>query len=189
MIKEVMEPNQFVDLYEVLQISHNADTDTIHRIYRILAQRFHPDNQETGNEEFFRSLTEAYRVLSDPEQRAAYDVHHREARCLTWKIFDQSTSAQGVEAERRKRDGVLSLLYRKRVSQPEQPYVTLKELEEILGVPKEHLEFTLWFLKENGQVQRSDNARYTISLKGVEAAEAILERKAVPLLASASRVA
>jgi curved DNA-binding protein CbpA len=184
-----MQPSHFVDHYEALQVSHNADTDTIHRVYRILAQRFHPDNQETGDEEVFRTLTNAYQVLSDSEKRAAYDVQHREARCLTWKIFDQSTSAQGVEAERRKRDGVLSLLYRKRVSQPDQPSVNLKELEELLGVPKEHLEFTLWFLKENQQVQRSDNARYTITLKGVEAAEAVLERKTVPLLTSASRVA
>jgi curved DNA-binding protein CbpA len=184
-----MQPSHFEDHYETLQISHNADADTIHRIYRILAQRFHPDNQETGSVDIFRTLTEAYQVLADPEKRAAYDVHHREARCLTWKIFDQSTSAVGVEAERRKRDGVLSLLYRKRVAQPDQPTVTLKEFEEMLGVPKEHLEFTLWFLKENQQVQRSDNARYTITLKGVEAAEAILERKPMPMLTSASRVA
>src|SRR5580692_11312769 len=100
-----MQPSAFIDFYEVLQISHNADSDTIHRIYRILAQRFHPDNRETGNEEMFRTLTEAFRVLSDPEKRAAYDVQHRESRCLNWKIFDQSTSALGVEAERRKRDG------------------------------------------------------------------------------------
>jgi curved DNA-binding protein CbpA len=179
----------FVDHYEALQVSHNADADTIHRVYRILAQRFHPDNQDSGNSDLFRHLTEAYNTLADPERRAAYDVQHRQARCLTWKIFDQSTSAQGVEAERRKRDGVLCLLYRKRVSQPDQPAMNLKDLEEILGVPKEHLEFTLWFLKENQQVHRSDNARFTITLKGAEAAETILERKAVPLLTSASRVA
>jgi curved DNA-binding protein CbpA len=184
-----MQPSHFVDHYEALQVSHNADADTIHRIYRILAQRFHPDNQETGSAEIFRLLTDAYHVLADPEKRAAYDVQHREARCLTWKIFDQSSAALGVEAERRKREGVLCLLYRKRVSQPEQATMSLKELEEILGVPKEHLEFTLWFLKENQQVQRSDNARFTITLKGVEAAELILERKQLPLLTSASRVA
>ncbi len=86
-----MEPNYFVDYYEALQISPNADADTIHRIYRILAQRYHPDNQQTGNLELFRTLTEAYRALADPEKRAAYDVQHREARRLTWKIFDQST--------------------------------------------------------------------------------------------------
>jgi curved DNA-binding protein CbpA len=184
-----MQPTHFVDHYETLQVSHNADPDTIHRIYRILAQRFHPDNQETGSVDIFRMLTESYQVLADPEKRAAYDVRHREARCLTWKIFDQSTSALGVEAERRKREGVLSLLYRKRISEPDKPSMNLKELEEMLGVPKEHLEFTLWFLRENQQAKRSDNARFEITLKGVEEAEAILERKTVPMLTSASRVA
>lgn len=184
-----MQPSHFVDHYEALQVSHNADADTIHRIYRILAQRFHPDNQETGNGDVFRALTEAYHVLADPEKRAAYDVHHRESRCIAWKVFDQSTAAQGVDAERRKREGVLCLLYRKRVLQPDQAAMNLKELEELLGVPKEHLEFTLWFLKENQQVQRTDNGRYAITLKGVEAAETVLERRPIPMLASASRVA
>src|SRR5579871_6401886 len=116
-----MQPGQFDDYYEILQISPNADLDTIHRVYRLLAQRFHPDNQETGNIEIFRQLTEAYNTVSDPERRAGYDVHHREARRLTWKIFDQSNSVQGFESERCKRQGILSLLYRKRLMTPEQP--------------------------------------------------------------------
>jgi curved DNA-binding protein CbpA len=186
-----MQPPAFVDFYEVLQISPNADSDTIHRIYRILAQRFHPDNQATGNPENFKSLTEAYHALADPEKRAAYDVHHRDARRLTWRIFDQSTAPMGVDGERRKRDGVLTLLYRKRVSQPEQPFLMLKELEELLGVPKEHLEFTVWYLRESQLIQRSDNGRFTITLKGVDAAEEVLDHKlrTVSLLPSATRVA
>ena len=34
------EPRVFVDYYEVLQISPNADDETVHRVYRIQAQRF-----------------------------------------------------------------------------------------------------------------------------------------------------
>ena len=45
---------------------------------------------------------------------------------------------------------------------------------------------TGWF---GQQIQRSDNARYVITLKGVEAAEVILERKPLPLLTSSIRVA
>ena len=41
------------DHYETLQVSANAEIDTIHRIYRLLAQRFHPDNQESGNADRF----------------------------------------------------------------------------------------------------------------------------------------
>jgi curved DNA-binding protein len=167
----------FVDHYETLQVSPNADPDTIHRVYRILAQRFHPDNRDTGDSETFRALTEAYRILSDPEQRAAFDIEHRTARRVTWKIFDQTTSAQGVEAERRKRAGILSLLYRKRIGQADSPTMNLKDFEELLGVPKEHLEFTLWYLKESQFVARQDNGRYAITLKGVDEAEAVCESR------------
>ncbi|MGA3189619.1 MAG: DnaJ domain-containing protein [Bryobacteraceae bacterium] len=172
---------QFVDHYETMQISPNADLDTIHRVYRLLAQRFHPDNQETGNSEAFHALTEAYKVLGDPEKRAAFDIEHRAARRLTWKIFDQTTSAQGVESERRKRSGILSLLYRKRIVQPDQPSMNLKDFEDLLGVPKEHLEFTLWYLKEGQFITRSDNGRYTVTLKGVDLAETLSEPRAEPL--------
>jgi len=165
----------FVDHYETLQVSPNADLDTIHRIYRILAVRFHPDNGETGDAEAFRLLTEAYRTLSDPQTRAAFDVEHRDARRLQWRIFDQTSSAQGVEAERRKRSGIVSLLYRKRIANPQQPNMNLREFEDLLGIPKEHLEFTLWYLKESLFVARTDNGNYAITLKGVDLAESLAE--------------
>lgn len=168
---------QFLDHYETMQISPNADLDTIHRVYRILAQRVHPDNRETGSTEAFRVLTEAYHTLSDPEKRAAYDVEHRATRRLTWRIFDQTTSSSSVDAERRKRSGVLSLLYRKRSAQPDQPAMNLKEFEDLLGVPREHLEFTLWYLKEGQFVSRTDNGRFSITLKGVELAEVYAEKR------------
>jgi curved DNA-binding protein len=164
--------SNFVDNYEVLQVSPNADPDTIHRVYRILAQRYHPDNRETGNEEKFKQLTMAYRMLSDPEQRAAYDLQHRATRRQQWKIFDQPNAADGVEGERHKRRGILSLLYTKRVNQPHQPEVTLLEMEELLGCPREHLECSLWYLREKGLLRRADNGRHSITAQGFEEAEA-----------------
>jgi len=183
----------FHDYYESLQVSPNADADTIQRVYRSLAQRYHPDHPETGDAETFRALTEAYHCLTDPECRAAYDVEHRQHRRLTWRIFDQSNSTQGVEAERRKRQGVLGLLYRKRVMDADQPSLTIKEMEDLLGTPREHLEFALWYLREAQCLQRTDNARYSITLKGIEVAEeAISARPEVApaaFLTAASRVA
>jgi DnaJ-class molecular chaperone len=58
------------DYYEILQISPNAEPEMIHRVYRLLAQRFHPDNGDSGNESRFRTMVEAYRVLGDPEEQA-----------------------------------------------------------------------------------------------------------------------
>ena len=169
------------DFYEVMQISPNADSDTIHRIYRLLAQRFHPDNQDSGRLEVFRALTEAYQTLGDPEKRAAYDVAHSAMRQLKWKIFDQATAPVGVDVERRKREGILTLLYRKRLSNPDHGYLNIKEIEELLGVPREHLEFPIWYLREAQLVQRSDNGRLVITLKGVDLAETALESQKMPL--------
>lgn len=161
-----------LDLYEVLQLSQNADTDTVNRVFRLLAQRFHPDNKDTGDEEWFKVLVQAHEVLSNPEKRAAYDVRHAMRQKARWRIFENAEAAKGVEAELRKRHGILSLLYLRRMTEPREPGMALQELEMLLGCPKEHLEFALWFLKENAWVVRADNGRVSITAKGVERAEA-----------------
>ncbi len=160
-----------IDLYEALQISPNADFEMIQRVYRLLAQRYHPDNSETGNEETFKRVLQAYRVLGDPAERASYDAGYRSQQRRRWKVFDQPGAAKGVDAERRKRQGVISLLYTKKMREPRKAGLSLRELEDLLGIPKEHLEFCFWYLGENGLVVRGDNARYEITVKGVNWAE------------------
>jgi len=159
------------DYYEVLQLSPNADAETIHRVFRILAQRYHPDNQETGDAAFFRLMMEAYRVLSDAEARASYDAGHQANRRLRWRIFDHDKASQGPEMERLKRKSILTALYTKHMNLPQQPGLTLSELEELLGVPREHLEFPIWYLREQGQISRTDNGRFSLTVKGVDQAE------------------
>ena len=87
-----MSEEKTVDYYEVLQVSASAEPETINRVYRLLAQRFHPDNQQTGDESRFRTILEAYTVLSDPEKRARYDVVHQQQRQDRWRLV--ATGAQ-----------------------------------------------------------------------------------------------
>jgi len=169
--------SSFVDYYEILQLSPTATTDTIHRVYRFLAQRYHPDNPETGNVEVFRQVLQAYRTLSDPEQRAAYDVDYHASRSLKWKIFQKPEDAEGVEEEKRKRWGVLTVLLRKRKEEPMKPGMTLRELEGMLGCPREHLEFTLWYLKSKSYIQAEDSGRVSITVHGVDVAEELSETR------------
>src|SRR5688500_9153267 len=127
-----MPDSSFVDLYEVLQISSNAHPETIQRVYMLLAQLYHPDNNETGDLALFEQVLQVYRILSDPEKRAAYDVEHKIASGLKWKIFDQAASTHGLEGEKRKRIGILSLLCTKRMNAPDSPTLTIVELEQLL---------------------------------------------------------
>ena len=83
------------DCYEVMQLSPHADAETISRVYRLLAARYHPDNRETGNSEKFLRLSEAYRILSDPEKRARYDARVRDAVRLERRKRIDGGSRQG----------------------------------------------------------------------------------------------
>jgi DnaJ-domain-containing protein 1 len=165
-------PADDLDYYEILQVSRLADADTIRRVFHALAQRYHPDNAQTGNEEKFRQVVEAHAALSDPEKRAAHDVFLASEDKTRYRIFDSLQSTEGVQAEIRKREGILRLLYTKRLTDPHQPSLRGRDFSEMLGCPIEHLEFSLWFLREQKLINRSDNNRFEITWQGVEAFEA-----------------
>jgi curved DNA-binding protein CbpA len=172
----------FVDHYEVLQISPNADQETVYRVYRVQAQRFHPDNKETGDAAAFRLISDAYQALADPQKRAEYDAQYRNSHYQSKRDqFEQSTSTSTLADEHRKRHEILTLLYRKRLAHPDQPLMGLRELLDLLGMPREQLEFSLWYLKEGGYLLRSDSARHSITLKGVELIETLAAHRTLPL--------
>ena len=157
------------DYYEVLQVSANAEPETINRVYRMLAQRFHPDNRETGNGSRFRAILEAYTVLSDPEERARYDVMHQRQRQDRWRLVSAGARAgNDFEMEQAARLTVLEVLYTKRRVEPNDPGVFTLDLEELTGRPREHLEFTVWFLLQKRLVSIGDNSRLLLTAEGAE---------------------
>jgi curved DNA-binding protein len=63
------------DFYEILGVSRTASQDEIQAAYRKLARTYHPDvNKDPAAEERFKEVSEAYDVLSDPDQRRRYDA-------------------------------------------------------------------------------------------------------------------
>ncbi|HXA50077.1 MAG TPA: DnaJ domain-containing protein, partial [Candidatus Acidoferrum sp.] len=157
----VAEPNPFMDadfhgapnFYEILQISPRADIDTIHRVYRIMAARFHPDNPVSGDHEMFLRLCEAYEVLSRPERRVLYDFALQARQTEPNPIFGARIFVDGLNGELNRRFGVLALLYQRRRTNQGGLGISTLELEKRMSLPREHLEFTLWYLRSKGFVQ------------------------------------
>jgi curved DNA-binding protein len=164
-----MASDQTTDYYEILQISPNAEPETVHRVYRLLAQRFHPDNTETGNDAQFRRLTDAYHVLSDPERRAKYDVHHARITQDRWRLVSAGAKADNdYESEAQIRLTVLEVLYMRRRLEPEAQGLSPLDLERLIGRAREQLEFTIWYLVQKKYVLRGDSAMLTITVEGAE---------------------
>jgi curved DNA-binding protein CbpA len=164
-----MTEERTVDYNEVLQVSTSAEPETINRVYRLLAQRFHPDNQQTGNESRFRTILEAYSVLSDPEKRARYDVMHQQRRQERWRLVSSGAEAENdFEMEQIIRLTVLEALYTKRRLEPTNPGIFWVDFEGLTGKPREHLEFTMWYLQQKKFVTLDDKSHVILTVEGAE---------------------
>lgn len=169
-----MAQNVFVDFYEDLQVSPNADKETIERVYRLLARRWHPDNQLTGNSEKFNIITDAYRSLSDPETRAAYDASYQANKAVQWQTFSHFSSPEKMGDDTEIRFGILSILYLARRQDSENASIGTWRLATLLGWPEKEFAFHIWYLKEKNWILRTDSGGFAITATGVEMVE---ERK------------
>ncbi|HCC56413.1 MAG TPA: hypothetical protein DEQ47_03990 [Solibacterales bacterium] len=160
------------DYYAFLQISPNAEPETIHRVYRYLASRFHPDNSETGDPERFLLLKRAFETLTDPERRAAYDASLNSREQQPLPVYEAVDFLDGIEGEVNRRLAVLSILYQKRRVNVDRPHVSLADLEARMGFPREYLDFTTWYLRGKKLITREDNSDFALTALGVDYIEA-----------------
>lgn len=161
-----MELGKLKDFYEILEISPNANSDTIDRVFRYLAQRYHPDIQETGDSHRFAEIVQAHETLKDPEQRARYDIEYKTIRDRLGLKADPNP--QPLYEDETIQERLLLLLYLKRRRSMTNPGLGNLELERLSGCPREHLEFHLWYLKEKGWIARLENGLLSITVHGVD---------------------
>jgi curved DNA-binding protein CbpA/MinD-like ATPase involved in chromosome partitioning or flagellar assembly len=162
------------DYYEILRIGPQADQDTIERVYRTLADRFHPDNTATGDPETFLRLTEAYETLSNPARRADYNAlrQYDKGSVRFWlrgrDFFD------GVVGGQNRRLAVLCLLYRTRIANFESQGLTILDLERSTGWTREEVTSALWYLCAKKWGTLGESTAYSITADGFDVVESKL---------------
>jgi len=171
MRRPLADDHLFVDYYDLLQVSQNADPDTIHKVFRHLAKKCHPDLPTGGNPELFRQLVKAHRILANAERRAAYDIRYQEYWDRKWQLAGQASNGKSALDNREVRERLLSLLYVQRRTDVRHPGLGDMELSRLLRTPLEFIEFELWYLREKGFVERLDTGLLAISVAGVDEVE------------------
>ncbi len=162
------------DHYEILRLSSGSDHETIERVYRTLAKRFHPDNEKTGDAEIFLRISEAHRILTDPANRQRYDAERDSSKSVVRFDLRSRDFFAGLRGEQNRRLAVLCLLYRKRAADHESPGLSILDLESLSGFTREELGFALWYLCEKGYAKIDDQTRYGIMAGGVDYVESRL---------------
>jgi len=182
-----MEASNFIDYYEILEVSPNANSDTIDRMFRYLALRYHPDNSATSDRLRFDLVLDAHNTLKDPAKRVQYDMEHKYQSNARSKLIEEISEDDGVERDVDIQNKLLSLLYVKRRRSARDPGMGDIELEQLLGCPIEHVEFHLWYLKEKKWILKGGDGKYAITTDGVDRTnEEYIARKSKKLLTDQS---
>jgi curved DNA-binding protein CbpA len=163
-----------INFYDLLQINPRAETETVERVYRMMAARYRPDNQESGDPERLRLLQEAYETLRDPVRRARYDADLEQGQASPLSIFLGKEFTDGIDAEAKIRVGVLCLLYSKRRANPDFAALSLLDMENLMSFPRERLLFAIWYLRSKRYILQDDRSSFIISAEGVDFLESQL---------------
>ena len=160
------------DAYETLQLSPKAHPVMVTRAFRILAAMYHPDNEHTGNRTVFESVVEAYRLLSDPVRRAAYDRERITPPQPDLPTGGPEKSRRRPDSERRLRNLILTTLYHTRRNSLGTPGLSLWVLTELTDSTLDEVQFSVWYLRGKKFLENDGDDGVAISVAGVDHVEA-----------------
>jgi len=162
--------HEFIDLYELLEVSPRASVDVIQAAYRILARNYHPDvnaSAEAGVR--IRQLNAAYKVLSNAQDRARYDLECARMR-RNERVTEVTQRIALTTISARERQGVL--FDRRSVARPiVQERVAILSGPAILGLivvgaMAAFLLIVLWATFDGGVEYPAAYAQHTVQWSG-----------------------
>src|SRR5260370_16947160 len=98
-----------------------------------------------------------------PEKRKKSDRQFEISPAEPLPVLLGKEFADGIDSEAKIRIGVLCLLYSKRRANPDFGALSLLDMENIMGFPRERLLFALWYLRAKKLVLQDDPTAFTIT--------------------------
>jgi hypothetical protein len=150
---------------DLLRTGLGGDTGAFEQLYRPLAFRYHPDNQETGDSEVFLQIREIHRIFSGAKNGSGGQKRYPLRSDLSLGGEDGSPAALPGKV---RRIDVLRLLYERKVADCYSSGVAQQDLQAETGLAGNQLQFILWYLREKGAITVGDSQVYSISAAGVD---------------------
>jgi curved DNA-binding protein len=167
----MVEGQQFVDYYGILQVRPDCDQKMLEAAYRYLAKMYHPDHPESADPDKFNEVVEAYRNLRVPEDRASYDKIYREHRQSDpdeTTTSEETVSDDAPMLDSEAHEKILLRLYKRRRENARNPGVLGFYLKELLNCSEENFEFHIWYLKSKGFIEGTEQGELAITIEGVD---------------------
>jgi hypothetical protein len=86
-------------------------------------------------------------------------------------VFNLREFAAGIDGEENRRMGILCLLYSRRRTNPDHAGMSLLEFEKLMSMPREHLMFSIWYLREKEWIRQTEASDLIITAAGVDQVE------------------
>lgn len=187
-----MSEKDFVDYYDFLMVSPQADRAMVEWAVRLMLTRYGPKSPETADEAKYETTKAAYRALVDPAKREEYDrlraerqETNREVKTKSSKRHNErrddrsnldidkiqvelDATADDVRLQVRIRQAVISSIYDVMIKNPRSPEIGRAEIAKAIHCRIDDLEFPIWFLRECGLIKTSNAGDYSITSAGVQ---------------------
>jgi hypothetical protein len=184
---------KFQDHYTILGVDPRTTPEAIQIAYDRLAQKYHPDTPQSGDQAKSDSIRLAYEVLTDPVLRLEFDkikgIDQDDAN-LTFaglEFFDALGRQAGLRA------ALLCVLYDRRRKKPSRPSLSIRNIEGMIQATNDELNFALFYLKQRALMVGDDKSNLMITVDGMDFLErnqpapetvlAFIKPAALPILA------
>lgn len=159
---------KFQDHYKILEIDPKSNLEEIQQAYGKLAQKYHPRNTQSGDQEKFDAVNLAYEVLSDAALRIEFDKLKSGGEEKVEFKFSGLDFFAALGHETALRAALLCVLYDRRRLHPFTPGLSMRRIENMLETTAEGLNFALWYLKQRSLVTSDDKSNLMITVEGMD---------------------